>query len=454
MADPERKAIPGDAEDTALEQMGYQPGKLILFGLKYSGTRVMLQGELVLVQVRWSALGGVLVTGVNAGGPPVMIWGWVGISLVSLCVAYSMAEMCSEYPVAGGQYSWVYILSPKSIRRQFSYLTGWFMIIVLLTETGILAMGATNSFIGANFILGQANLVNPNYEIQRWHTVLVAYSITLFATFINMWGSKILDKISKGLLIFNILSFISIVVTILACNTNKQSASFVFRDFQNFTGFSTSMAGIIGILQPAFGMCCYDAPAHMCEELKDASKQAPRAMVLSVYIGSITGFIFLIAVCFCIGDITEVAETATLVPLIQIFFDSTNSNVGSCILATLIVIIDLGCANALLAEGARSLYAFARDHGLPFSSFISKVEPKHQIPVVAIILGTVVQMAFNITSENMNYTSAAVGVIMLVAAITWFTTARKRFSGPEIEAVINIITGHHGSDSEDVKGLE
>ncbi len=58
-----------------------------------------------------------------------MIWGWIGISIVSLCVAYSMAEMCSEYPVAGGQYSWVYILSPKSVRRQFSYLTGWFMII-------------------------------------------------------------------------------------------------------------------------------------------------------------------------------------------------------------------------------------------------------------------------------------------------------------------------------------
>jgi choline transport protein len=117
-------------------------------------------------------------------------------------------------------------------------------------------MGATNSFIGANFILGQANLVNPSYEIQRWHTVLVAYCVTLFATFVNMWGSKVLDKISKGALIFNIVSFLAIVVTILACNNHKQSASFVFRDFQNFTGFSTSMAGIIGILQPAFGMCC------------------------------------------------------------------------------------------------------------------------------------------------------------------------------------------------------
>jgi choline transport protein len=92
------------------------------------------QVQTLIEYCSWSALGGVLVTGVNAGGPPVMIWGWVGISCVSLCVAYSMAEMCSEYPVAGGQYSWVYILSPKSIRRQFSYLTGWFMIIGRLSQ--------------------------------------------------------------------------------------------------------------------------------------------------------------------------------------------------------------------------------------------------------------------------------------------------------------------------------
>lgn len=32
----------------------------------------------------------------------------------------------------------------------------------------------------------------------------------------------------------------------------------------------------------------------------------------------------------------------------------------------------------------------------------------------------------------MNYTSAATGVIMLIAAVTWITSARKQFSGPEI----------------------
>lgn len=64
-------------------------------------------GMMLTATCSWSALGGVLVTGVNAGGPPVMIWGWLGICCVALCVAYSMAEMCSEYPVAGGKWSFL-----------------------------------------------------------------------------------------------------------------------------------------------------------------------------------------------------------------------------------------------------------------------------------------------------------------------------------------------------------
>lgn len=32
--------------------------------------------------------------------------------------------------------------------------------------------------------------------------------------------------------------------------------------------------------------------------------------------------------------------------------------------------------------------------------------------------------------DTRNYTSAAIGVIMLIATITWFTTGRKQFTGP------------------------
>jgi choline transport protein len=40
-----------------------------------------------------------------------------------------------------------------------------------------------------------------------------------------------------------------------------------------------------------------------------------------------------------------------------------------------------------------------------------------------------------VTAENMNYDSAAVGAIMLIALVTWLTTGRKRFTGPQTSEV-------------------
>ena len=256
-------------------------------------------------------------------------------------------------------------------------------------------MGATNNFVGANFILGQANLCFPDYTVERWHVVLVAYLIAAICTVINIYGPHLLDKISQAAIVWNILSFVVVIVVILACNDHKQPAGFVFSDFQNFTGFGTAYVAILGLLQSSFGMCCYDAPAHMTEDMKKPSTEAPKAIVMSVYIGAVTGFIFLISICFCIGDIAATAQSTTGVPLIEIFYNSTGSIVGTCFLSSMFVVVGLVCANALIAEGSRSLYAFARDHGLPFSNLVSQVDPKRQIPVYAILLAFLIQIALN-----------------------------------------------------------
>lgn len=136
-------------------------------------------------------------------------------------------------------------------------------------------MGATNNSIAANFVLGMANLVFPEYTIERWQTVLVAYLVAFIATALNIWGPHLLNRISRFILIWNVGSFIITMIVLLATNDHKQPAAFVFSEFQNFTGWGPAMAAIVGILQSCFGMCCYDAPAHMTEEMKSASKEAP-----------------------------------------------------------------------------------------------------------------------------------------------------------------------------------
>lgn len=116
---------------------------------------------------------------------------------------------------------------------------------------------------------------------------------------------------------------------------------------------------------------------------------------MSVYIGAITGFVFLISICFCIGNIEDTALSSTGVPLIQIFYDSTGSRAGAICLTVLITVICVGASNALTAEGGRAVYAFARDRGLPFSDTFSKVEVRKQIPVYALCLTVFVQLALN-----------------------------------------------------------
>ena len=118
-------------------------------------------------------------------------------------------------------------------------------------------MGSVNCSIIANFILGLAKLAHPAYTIQRWHAVLVAYLINFIAASINIFIPHLLDRISRAILCWNICAFITVLATILAMNDHKQSPSFVFSEFQNFTGWGSAYAGVLGILQSAFGMCCY-----------------------------------------------------------------------------------------------------------------------------------------------------------------------------------------------------
>lgn len=129
----------------------------------------------------------------------------------------------------------------------------------------------------------------------------------------------------------------------------------------------------------------------MTEEVKNARRQAPRAIVLAVYIGFFTGFIFLIAACFCMGDLDATAGTPTGVPIIEIFRHSTGSNAGATGLASLILMVGLGASNALTTTGGRSIYAFARDRGLPFSNWLSRVNPGNATPINGLCAAVFVQ---------------------------------------------------------------
>ena len=381
---PERASEPLDAvtEDVlTLESFGYKQQ------LKRSFSLFGMIGFAFSVLTCWTALGGSLIVAIESGGPPVIIYSWIGVCFFSLAVAYSFAEICSAFPVAGGQYSWVAILTPPKWARLTSYMCGWFIVI------GFLSAGAANGFIGADFVLGMAQLANPSYTIERWHTCLVCYFVLIIAAAVNIWGRFMLNRLGQIMIIFNILSFFIVIIVILAMDDHKQSASFVFTEFQNYTGFGNSYASLLGVLQAAFGMTGYDATAHMTEEMQNARQDAPKAIIWAVWIGTFTGFAFLISAMFCIGNLQAAATTPTGVPLIAIFYEATGSVGGALGLTSLVTIIALVSLAFLMAQSSRVVFSFARDGGLPFSNIISYVHPTLHVPIYAIALVLVVNMA-------------------------------------------------------------
>ena len=53
-------------------------------------------------------------TAMNVGGPVMIIWGWLGVGIMTLFVGLAMAEVCSSFPTAGGLYYWAAKLAPRN----------------------------------------------------------------------------------------------------------------------------------------------------------------------------------------------------------------------------------------------------------------------------------------------------------------------------------------------------
>ena len=97
----------------------------------------------------------------------------------------------------------------------------------------------------------------------------------------------------------------------------------------------------------------------------------------SVFINGLLGFGMLITVLFCIGNIQNALSPATGFTFMEVFQEALGSNRFATGLTALLLVLFVFCAVAVLAAASRVTWAFARDDGLPGSSWIKKVS---QVP--------------------------------------------------------------------------
>jgi choline transport protein len=66
---------------------------------------------------------------------------------------------------------------------------------------------------------------------------------------------------------------------------------------------------------------------------------------------------------FCLGDLDSVLNTPTGQPMIQVFYNATQSVAGTSIMVVVIIIIFLSACVGQVATSSRQIWSFARDKG-------------------------------------------------------------------------------------------
>ncbi|KUJ65072.1 amino acid permease [Streptomyces albus subsp. albus] len=432
--------------------------------------------------------------GMNAGGPRILVFGWIGVSVMVLFVGASMAEIASAYPTSGALYFSAGKLS-KRHRGAWSWYTGW------LNFVGQVGGTAATGYAAATFIQAFAAMQWPSYEATGRHTVLITAAILLVQALANTYTVHLVAVLNRISVWWLLIGMVVIVSVLTVKPEHHQSASFVTH-FANNTGFSNGVyAAMLGLLVTSWTFTGFDGSFHMSEETVRATVNAPRGIMRAIAYSAGAGLILMLALVYAIRDYAGAAGTDA--PPVQILIDALGT--GTAKLLLLIVIgAMLFCGLANMTSNTRQIFAFSRDGAMPGSQWWHSVSSRTRTPVKAVWLAAVCSLllvvpgwwshtAFTavvsvnvvglflsygvpiflrlrlddfqpgpwnlgrhgkpvaaiavawigfssvlfmlpqgspINATSFNYAPIALGVVLVIATVWWFAAARRRFQGP------------------------
>lgn len=331
-----------------------------------------------------------LVSLIN-GQSVTILWGWVIVTLISICISLSLAEICSVYPTSGGVYFWAALLSSKKWAPISSWVTGW------LTLVGNWTVTLSINFGGAQLILSAITLWNEDFSANAWQTVLCFWCVTLVCYLINIFGVKYLDKINTLCVYWTGCSIIIIMIVILSMAPSRHDASYVFAHYDSSqSGWPTGWSFFVGLMQPSYVLTGYGMVAAMCEEVQSPEREVPKAIVWSVVAAGVTGLIYLIPILFVLPDVNALLNVTSGQPIGLIFKHATGSAAGGFGLLFLILGIWFFAGIGALTASSRCTFAFARDGAIPGSKYWSRIDKRFDLPLLALTLSAVVDILLSL----------------------------------------------------------
>ena len=399
------------ADEERLESLGYKPelnrGWSAFSNFAISLTIIcILSGCFTTYSQAW-----------NDGGPIAISIGWPVISILVLLVGLSMAELASRYPTAGGIYYWAYSLGGVG----WSWFTGWFNLLGLVAITAAVDYGAAtflNSVLGLYNVHFFLNFTTTSPSTILHNTFILFFVILAAHALINVFSSHLVAMLNR-ISAWWMLGGVAVIVLVLIFGpSTHQSASFVFTQRFNNTGFSGHLYWFfvlpLGFLLTMYTFTGYDASAHLSEETHQAERAAPRGLWTSIAYSAVGGWILLLAITFAATHVAAVNKGGG--SAIAIITTSLSGGLSKLVL-DISTIGQLFCGMGCVAAASRMVFAFSRDGAVPGHSLWRRLN-RHKTPTWAVLF--VVVFALVITIPALFGNSAGVPVAFF--AVTSITT--------------------------------
>lgn len=299
-----------------------------------------------------------VVTGIAAGyAGSALIISMIAAGFIAFLTGLSFAKLTAWQPVEGGAYEYGrQLVSPYA-----GFLAGWMWLVA-------------NTFTGAAVSLGFAAYLSS--AVPGVPTNLVAATLCLVFTGLNLIGAKQSASVNNVLVVAKLLILL-FFVAFGAFSINPD----------NFVPFTPVSSGVL--YATFFIFFAYGGFARVsvvAEEIKDAKRNVPRALLLSL---AISMFVYVSVGLVAVGLLGAEGLAASDSPLSSAIMAS-----GSALAVQLVALGGLVATASVLLTAilgvSRMAFSMARRKDLPQA--LSQLHSKFHTPMYAIV-GTGVLMA-------------------------------------------------------------
>lgn len=405
--------------------------------MKQSSEQTEMKRELGLLDATLLVAGSMIGSGIfivaaditrNVGSAGWLIAVWLITGVMTLIAAISYGELSAMFPKAGGQY--VYL---KEAYNPFvGFLYGWSFFTVIQTGT-IAAVGVAFSkftaylipSVSEDLIFTSINL-SPvyNYTLNISHAQILSIAIIILLTYINTRGiksGKIIQTtftLTKLVSLFGLIAFgfIMLKPDIWSSNwTNAWDMHSLGKDgsIQSYTTIAALSAFTAAMVGSIFSSDAWNNVTFIAGEVKNPQ----RNIGLSLFFGTlIVTIIYILANLVYTGvlplqEIASADKDRVAVAASSVIF----GNVGTIVIALMIMVSTFGCNNGLILAGARVYYSMAED-GLFFKKTASL--NKNSVPEFALWMQCVVAAILCLSGKYGNLLDMISFVVVIFYVLT------------------------------------